>query len=92
MAQTVAVERCVMKGRKSAGEERLKSDGRSLSSSHPDGFQLLRSSSVAVSTSQDLDDNAAITAFCTQGETAHLRHHNPQNSFCKWDKNLDDGI
>lgn len=31
-------------------------------SSHLDGFQLLSSSSVAVSTSQDFEDKAAITA------------------------------
>lgn len=48
----------------------MKSDGGSLRSSHLDGIQLLRSSSVAVSTSQDFDDKAAITAFCTQGGTA----------------------
>lgn len=41
------------------------------------GAQLLRSSSVAVSTSQDLDDKAAITAFCTEGGTADLRRRNP---------------
>lgn len=29
--------------------------------------QLLSSSSVAVSTSQDFDDNATITAFCGDG-------------------------
>lgn len=34
---------------------------------HPEGVQLLRSNSVAVSTSQDFDDKAAITAFCRQG-------------------------
>lgn len=62
-----------MEGRRSGGEERLKSDGGSLSSSHPDGSQLLRSSSVAVSTSQDFEESAAITAFCRQGGTAQLR-------------------
>lgn len=39
-----------------------------LRSSHLDGFQLLRSSSVAVSTSQDFEDKAAITWFCRQEE------------------------
>lgn len=32
------------------------------------GFQLLSSSSVAVSTSQDFDDNATITAFWEEKE------------------------
>lgn len=41
------------------------------------GFQLPRRSSDAVSTSQDFDDKAAITAFCTQGGTAALRCCHP---------------
>lgn len=39
---------------------------RSLGSSHLAGSQLLRSSSVAVSTSQDFEDKAAITAFLSK--------------------------
>lgn len=41
---------CVMKGTEVGEEDDV-------------GFQLLSSSSVAVSTSQDFDDNATITAF-----------------------------
>lgn len=66
----------------------MKSDGGSLRSSHLDGFQLLRSSSVAVSTSQDFDDKAAITAFCTQED---INCRSPQFFLYKWDKN-NDGI
>lgn len=43
---------------------------KSLESLHLAGVQLLRSSSVAVSTSQDFEDKAAITAFCMQGGNA----------------------
>lgn len=44
------VDGCVMKGTEVGEEDDV-------------GFQLLSSSSVAVSTSQDFDDNATITAF-----------------------------
>lgn len=88
-----------MKGNGGGGREReraLGSSGRRLTEGVCDphtwmGFQLLRSSSVAVSTSQDLDDKAAITAFCTQGGTADLRCCNPHYFYTNGRK-IDDGI
>lgn len=59
---------CVTKGNGGMMPQGGTDDGMKgiLGSSHLTWLQLLRSSSVAVSTSQDFEDKAAITAFCVQ--------------------------
>lgn len=91
MAQTAAVERCAMKRQ----EERWGGAAEVWWRE----FVILTPGWVSV-TEEQLCRRFHIPGFrrqrcyycILQGETAHLRRHNPQHSFCKWDKNLDDGI